>query len=273
MFNKKFFDTLAYRDLALVTMVRNGIRLCQLLSTERQDIQEDQQPTHVQDYFRARDRIFPNSIWAFPNDQGNQLTGKAFNKNFSDQLRLAGINALASPRKLSPTEFKAFSDWVVYPLVQACMATQLIALMGLRPSEVAALNINDVDFDNELIWLRDTKSRADQDAYIPKRMMSPLNAFIANLNRPPETRVFLLRSGVPWSRVHVRQAVTFIGQMLDISNLVPRQLRKTFGTRLSRMGVRPAQLAKIMRHADPATTLRHYVDVDECEIRSIMEVI
>jgi integrase len=254
-------------------MARNGIRLCALLSMERRDIQSDEHPTCVRDYFRARDKIFPNSLWAFPNDQGDKLTGKAFNKHLSDQLRLAGINALASPRALSPDEFNAFADWVRYPLVQACMATGLIALMGLRPSEVAALQIDDVDFDNELIWLRDTKSRQDQDAFIPKRMVEPLSKFVKNLHRPPETRVFLSRSGVPWSRVHVRQAVTFIGQMLDIPNLVPRQLRKTFGTRLSRMGVRPAQLARIMRHADPATTLRHYVDVDECEIRSIMEVI
>ncbi len=135
----------------------------------------------------------------------------------------------------------------------------LLTTYGLRASEVARLNLEDIDWRKETIHI--AQSKTGKDLWLP---LVPRvgNAIVAYLKRArPSSRhrqVFLLTCA-PWKPLTssnigytVRQHVRLAG--IDAPHSGPHMLRHSFATDLMRRGVSLKQIGDLLGHRLPEST-------------------
>jgi len=138
-----------------------------------------------QDYFASRNSLFSNNNLLFPTDEGKLLLPDKYRQNFKRLLSKAGIDPLAlSPMLLTDVHIKRILELQFQfqrPIYQMYLAAALIGYQALRPVEVAKLQKEDIHIDEEIIILRDTKSREDQYVIIYPTLIKPLKNYLAHL--------------------------------------------------------------------------------------------
>jgi len=88
-------------------------------------------------------------------------------------------------------------------------------------------------------------------------LVAPLERYIRHL-ADTHSPLFVNTQAAQWERRDVTAAISHWGAEHGVKSLTPRKLRASLGATLSRLKVEPALAAVILRHRDPATTLRHY---------------
>jgi integrase len=160
----------------------------------------------------------------------------------------------------------------------------LLALTGLRASEILGLRVEDVDFDNNQIHVRQaawhgqiqTLKTEESDNCVP---MPPVlrEKLLKHLEGHSHQLLFVNRRGRPYSRNKVVQTVLHpLLDELGIAHKGKRAGLHAFRHCLSSLllqstGVAVAQ--RQMRHADPATTLGFYGHVLDDNHREAMDTI
>lgn len=274
------------RDLSIVWITcQIGFPLCQILVLLRAEVLADdttmllrdhlfmEPPRFVLDYLTYRDSLFTESEFLFPTADGQLYRLTKFIKRIMKLLQEANVATSPShPSQLSDEQYQALLSLrfqLQRPIFQNALAVALCSYLGLRPSEVARLITTDLDFDNRLIILRQTKSQEDQELPLLSFMIEPFKAYVRNLPRYAPLFVNAQRS--QWDRRDVTEVVSHWGEGLGVENLTARKLRASLGAMLARLGVPPALLSKILRHKDPATALRHYNEMEVEDIRHLLE--
>lgn len=220
-------------------------------------------------YLRIRDQIFPSSKHLFVTSNGSDYQHAKF-----QQRRLAlflGARLCPIPDVIQITHLKQLFSYYTHRhrhYLQMLVAVGLTLLLGLRPSEVAKLVRSDVDISACNIYLRDTKSQCDQQVPLVEMLVGYMVQYLRNLK--PSSPLFINNRGLAWDRRDVHLAVKTWGKMHGISELTPRKLRATVGSYLIQKGVDIKTVAMLLRHADPATTLRHYTQVNFEQSRTIL---
>jgi len=77
----------------------------------------------------------------------------------------------------------------------------LLGFQGLRPGEVANLKKEDIDFDQKILILRETKIQEVQNAPIHQDLISPLEKYVNYLKQGEY--LFVRSSKKPWTRKDV----------------------------------------------------------------------
>ncbi|GJM20007.1 MAG: hypothetical protein DHS20C14_22200 [Phycisphaeraceae bacterium] len=134
------------------------------------------------------------------------------------------------------------------------------ALTGLRRGELRKLTWGDADLDAGALTVRIGVGKAARDDVIPlhpeardalrsirPRPTKPSGRVFATVPRPETVKFDLQRAGIDPGEASVGEGV------LDL-----HATRTTIGTQLARAGVAPQVAQRFLRHADMATTLRHY---------------
>jgi integrase len=138
---------------------------------------------------------------------------------------------------------------------------QISLLTGMRMGEVFNLKWVDIDLNNNLIHIKDTKSGVSRHAYIT----SPLENIFMRLRREggKSGYVFVDRNGnkmVDTSNVFDRtvKSLGFNDNVVDARDkVVPHTLRHTFASWLAMQGESIITIQKLMGHSDPSMTLRY----------------
>ena len=107
----KSTDFPLYRDLCVVSLVRQGASIAGTLRMTRSDIVS----TSVDDalYLQLRDQLFPESRMAFPTDEGTTLRPQKFATHLAKMLHYANLGSISgSPKSWSEDEFKQLKFWV-----------------------------------------------------------------------------------------------------------------------------------------------------------------
>lgn len=177
---------------------------------------------------------------------------------------------------------------------------------GMRISEVAALKIQDIDFDRGVIEVRDGKGGKDRTIPMMPRLSQTLSLWINNevaydekvikmktkqkkklvINKAKSGRklfldgtgsdedfAFITKYGKPFSH----KGIAYLFQRyIDIANytkdgLSPHAMRRSFLTHLKRQGVDLFTLQKISGHARVAT-LEHYLEIDDKEVAAAVDM-
>lgn len=127
----------------------------------------------------------------------------------------------------------------------------LIFFNALRVSEGIFMRGEDFDFENKLVYIRNSKGkRIDM---IP--MLKDAEEFLRTMNMP-DGRLFDYTS-----RDSFKTVWNGARHKTNVTNTV-HSLRKARGTQLANLGVEPLFLQKFMRHRDIKTTLKFYVKMD-----------
>jgi hypothetical protein len=275
------------RDFAIMSCVRQSdLPVKRVLETRREDVLWDDESILLQntlikpiprvwgDYMSERDRLFPDSDLLFTTVDGNQYYPDKFGRRIKKLMDEAGVEATSPhPRRLTEKQYQALDKLrfnIQRQHYQIDLAVALCSYLGMRPSEVAKLEKRDVDFGAGLILLRETKSQEDQVLPLLSVLFVPLRRFVRYLDRSTNP-LFINTKGVKWERRDVTRTIANWGEERGIDNLTPRKLRASLGVTLARLKVEPALVAKVLRHKDPATALRHYQNQDIEEARQYLE--
>jgi site-specific recombinase XerD len=149
----------------------------------------------------------------------------------------------------------------------------LIARLGLRAGEVAALEFEDIRWRSGEIVVRGKGSFVDR-LPLPQDVGEALAHYLVR-HRPmsPERRVFL-RLCAPIRAIGGREAVSCVVRVwLQRADLHPRRmgahvLRHSLGTRMMRSGASLAEIGEVLRHHSPGTT-ETYAKVDFEALRAL----
>lgn len=144
---------------------------------------------------------------------------------------------------------------------------QLLARLGLRAAEVAALTLNDLDWDAGEIIVRGKSGRCDR-LPLPDEVGQALANYLRDGRPSCSTRRVFVRHRAPQRGFANGEAVgTIVRRALDRAGLNPvhkgaHLLRHSLATRLLRNGASLAEIGELLRHRNLNTT-QIYAKVDE----------
>ncbi len=162
------------------------------------------------------------------------------------------------------------------------MIFALAAMTGLRPGEVLGLSIDDLDFEQRLIFVRRSawyrhlispkSSRSVATVPMPGPLAELLTNYLASW-RPNEKRLlFSNRRGNPYSENKVVQHRLWpILDALSIPRCGMHAFRHGHGSQMHSSGASLKVAQAQLRHADASTTSRYYLHVIGSEQRDAAE--
>jgi site-specific recombinase XerD len=124
---------------------------------------------------------------------------------------------------------------------------------GLRVSEVCALTLQDVDFENGKFFVRNSKERKDRVIYMSE---ISLNALIAHLDTyPPQTTNYVFEvNGREMGTRMLQRRLNVYGQRCGVK-VSPHRLRHTFASQMLNAGMPVTSLQRYLGHENLDTTM------------------
>lgn len=184
---------------------------------------------------------------------------------------------LRTPRKLTPAEFQTLLTELYEPYRTMVIAA---GCLGLRVSELVALQWQDVDFESLLIAIHrsfvrgeinDTKSTASE-------AVLPLDPVLAELLLRHRARaiyiagsdyIFAGDSGnVRWPESMLTRQIKPAALRAGIGSIGWHVFRHSYSSLLHSLGTTPAVQKELLRHANIQTTLNVYTSAASAEKRS-----
>ena len=149
----------------------------------------------------------------------------------------------------------------------------LLARLGLRGGEVAALTLDDIDWHQGEIVVRGKGGRRDR-LPLPADVGEALVAYL-RAGRPAAAgcRALFLRVRAPVGALGTRgvaDVVRLAARRAGLPALGPHRLRHSAATAMLRNGASLAEIGQVLRHARAATTAI-YAKVDRAALRAIAQ--
>lgn len=145
------------------------------------------------------------------------------------------------------------------PMVQAALLT------GARYSELASIEVRDVDLGARTVWLRETKAGKPRVAYLEGEGVELFTQAIAG--KKGTAPAFRRPDGERWGPS--QQARPLIEACINGKITPPatfHDLRRTYGARMALRGVPMAVIAEALGHADERITRRHYAHLSPSHV-------
>lgn len=135
---------------------------------------------------------------------------------------------------------------------KAATAVALALLCGMRASSVTDRTVRDLDDGARVLWIENDKTDAgDRRLEVPEVLRARLAALAAG--RSGGARLFV-DANRDWLRYHCRRLCKKAG----VAVISPHSLRGTHAS-LARPAVPVEHVARVLGHAGPAVTQRHYL--------------
>lgn len=163
-----------------------------------------------------------------------------------------------APRPLSPDEDARLLALLPALAARLHVAVRLGRFAGLRVGEAAALAWNDVQWNQNMLVVRNGKG--GQDAHIPMpplNLTTPLEQWWYMQGCPVDGRV------VGLARQSLMRHARRLFLRLGIRHARFHVLRATYATRLAESGVHPMVIQRLLRHARLDTTMRYVAVSDD----------
>lgn len=148
----------------------------------------------------------------------------------------------------------------------------LLARLGLRASEVARLQLDDIDWRAGEVVIRGKSRRADR-LPLPVDVGEAIVAYLQGGRPRTECRSLFLTRLAPLrgiERTGVSHAVQRACERVGIPPVRAHRLRHALATQLLRAGVSLPEISQVLRHRDLATTAV-YAKVDRVALQSVAQ--
>lgn len=155
----------------------------------------------------------------------------------------------------------------------ACIRDMIIIKLlystGLRLSESLNLRYSDIDFNDNIGWVRMGKGKKDR-MFILSEKLKPDLLFWKEMNLSDNNDFVIARfCGVTMSGSNIQRIVKQTAKHANIKkNVHPHTLRHTFATHLLDNGTGILQISKLLGHVSLSTTER-YVHVSDQQLKDI----
>lgn len=177
------------------------------------------------------------------------------------------------PKFLETSEFDAALATCDRRTVVGCRDYAVLVLLGrlgLRACEVAALQLDDVDWLTGELTIRG-KGRSLSRLPLPVDVGEALAAYLRRATRSKTTRVAFVRCRAPYDSVKSGAIIAIAQKALRAAGIPSggaHRLRHTAATQMLRRGASLTEIAQVLRHRHVDTTAI-YAKVDRDSLRSI----
>jgi site-specific recombinase XerD len=124
---------------------------------------------------------------------------------------------------------------------------------GMRLSEVEELRLEDLDFAQKRLSVRNGKGKQDRTVYLTETTIHALQAYLAVRGDGSGDHVFLYRNA-PLKRDLIRNQLKIAGEQVGVK-VYPHRLRHTCATQLLNAGCRITSIQRFLGHKDLASTM------------------
>jgi integrase len=131
----------------------------------------------------------------------------------------------------------------------------LLALgTGLRRGDIESWKLSDLDFENNYVTTRSTKTRKSMGSRpVPVPIMNEIKKYVAGLD-PKQDKLFVdCFKQYRWNQIRKK---------LSLVDFKFHDLRKTFGSVLAQNGISTAVIQKLLEHSSSDITNKVYMNVD-----------
>jgi integrase/recombinase XerD len=149
----------------------------------------------------------------------------------------------------------------------------VLAYTGIRVGELCRLNLQDVDLDEKIMWIRHGKGDKDRIVILSDECAGTLTLYLKSRNRLniDNDSIFISRKMSRYDPTSIQRLVKKLSVEAGISKTVtPHILRHTFATSIMRNGANLKFIQEILGHSTLATT-QIYVHIDDSEMKSMYE--
>jgi|YelNatPaOPRAMG01_1025707.scaffolds.fasta_scaffold03449_14 integrase/recombinase XerD len=149
----------------------------------------------------------------------------------------------------------------------------VLAYTGIRVGELCRLNLQDVDLDEKVMWIRHGKGDKDRIVILSDECAVALASYFKSRNRLniDNDSLFISRKMSRYDPTSIQRLVKKLSVEAGISKTVtPHILRHTFATSIMRNGANLKFIQEILGHSTLATT-QIYVHIDDGEMKSMYE--
>jgi len=137
---------------------------------------------------------------------------------------------------------------------------------GLRRNEIVFLSWDDVDFDNEVLTIRNSEDHKTKSG---KVRIVPMNKDIIDVLKGLRSGMFkssyIFRDSETeqrFSKVFAKIVIKAEYTVNEKNKFSFHDLRRSFGTNLANKGISPKILQELLGHSILKTTMRYYVNAD-----------
>jgi integrase len=180
------------------------------------------------------------------------------------------------PKYIETSEFDAALATCDRRTVVGCRDYAVLVLLGrlgLRACEVAALQLDDVDWLTGELTIRG-KGRSLNRLPLPVDVGEAVAAYLRRATRSKTTRVAFVRCRAPYDAVKSGAIIAIAQKALRAAGVPSggaHRLRHTAATQMLRRGASLTEIAQVLRHRHVDTTAI-YAKVDRDSLRSIARV-
>lgn len=181
------------------------------------------------------------------------------------------------PKCISGSDYETLSESIDADTPRGRRDLAMLLLMGnlgLRRSDVALLELDDVDWANGVLHIRHSKSISDRSIPLDEETGEALEHYVLN-GRPNDTgsRSLFLPEGLEEKgpQLTYRQvggAISLLSEKAGVRNAGTQSFRRAVATNMVNNGVPIKPIADLLGHEDIATTMG-YLRVDIGSLRKV----
>jgi len=169
------------------------------------------------------------------------------------------------PRYLTDEQVKKLREEVERSVREAKLAShRRLALLiraafyllwqgGLRLGEVEELRLEDLDFAQKRLSVRDGKGKRDRTVYLTETAIHALQEYLAVRGEGSGDHVFLYRNA-PLKKDIIRAQLKYAGERVGVK-VYPHRLRHTCATQLLNAGCRVTSIQRFLGHKELSSTM------------------
>lgn len=189
-----------------------------------------------------------------------------------DEVITRNPMATIKPIKYAEEVRKPFSDVEIDALRGACKSLKERALVemllstGVRVSELADMNVGDINFDTLSVHVIHGKGAKERMTYMTAVSAKHLQRYLKFRQETGEKLFYNIRH-MPIGTGGIRHILHALGEKAGVNNVHPHRFRRTFATNLARRGMAIQDIQRLLGHSDINTTME-YVCTDDTKVQT-----
>ncbi len=175
------------------------------------------------------------------------------------------------PRVLSKIEYRALRD-ACRGDVRMSAVVELLLQTGMRISELASLQLTDVDFERNVIAIQAQNSRGARKVPMNTAAKTAITDYIQVRPRAREKTVFLTKTCRPFLVRNIRTAIDRYFRLAGIKGAKVNDLRHTFIVEQLRAGTPLVYVSQLVGHKRITTTEKYLKLIEAPEMEPTIQI-
>ncbi len=177
----------------------------------------------------------------------------------------------APPRILSKLEYRALRD-ACRGDVRMSAIVELLLQTGMRISELAALELNDIDFERDTLAIQAQNSRESRRVPLNKAAKNALMDYLKIRPKAREKVFFLTKTCRPFLVRNIRTAIDRYFRLAGIAEAKVNDLRHTFIVEQLKAGTPMVYISQLVGHKRITTTEKYLKLIENTEMTPTVKI-